>query len=198
MTTTEHAPLLSAGFLQSKFEAGLGYAAYAATGTAAQERAWGDVYDATALTPAQRALVGGFVREIRILVSSGVWCGDCVQQCPLIARIGEANPEKVHVRFLDRDEHVDLAERVKICGGLRVPTAIFMAEDFELVALFGDRTLTRYRALAEQALGASCPVPGAPVPAEQHAAVLQEWVEQAERAHLLCRLSPRLRQLHTD
>ena len=198
MTTTDTAPLLSADFLREKFNAALAYHDYASTGNNNQQAAWRAVYDAASLTPQQTGLLQSFTREINILVSSGVWCGDCVQQCPLLARIAEANPDKVHLRFVDRDEHADLANRIRICAGLRVPTAIFMAEDFEFISLLGDKTLTRYRILAEQSLGPACPLPGAPVPPDERAAVLHDWLNEVERSHILCRLSARLRQIHND
>jgi len=75
---------------------------------------------------------------------------------------------------------------------------VFMNEDFEFVGLAGDRTLSRYRALAARMLGASCPLPGAPVPEDEIAATLQDWVEEFERAQLLLRLSGKLRQRHGD
>jgi thiol-disulfide isomerase/thioredoxin len=196
MTTTTTPITLNAQFLKSKFDAGMTYAEYMKTDPAKAEN-WRKVYDQAALTDAQRKLIGGFVREMPVLVSSGIWCGDCVQQLPLVERIAEANPV-IKVRYLDRDEHLDLAEQIKICGGSRVPVVIFMAEDFEPVSIFGDRTLTRYRALAAKQLGASCPLPGAPVPQEELDATLQDWLDEFERVHLLLRLSGRLREKHGD
>ena len=73
-----------------------------------------------------------------------------------------------------------------------------MAEDFELCSIFGDRTLTRYRAMAERALGAACMVPGAPLPDDDVAGTLADWVDEFERVQLMLRLSGRLRQKHGD
>lgn len=171
---------------------------HASSGTPEQRDSWMRIYEQATLGEEQRRLVGLFTREMNVLVSSGVWCGDCVQQCPLLERIAEANPERVRVRFVDRDAHMDLAERITICGGLRVPVAVFMAEDFEVVSVFGDRTLSRYRALAARQLGASCPVPGAPVDGDELAATLGDWLDEFERVQLVLRLSTRLRQKHGD
>jgi len=189
--------MLTADILESKFRAGRPYDAYVATGKPDQQEAWNRIYNQASLTDSQKKLLSGFTREMKILVSSGVWCGDCVQQCPLIERIAEGS-ERIETRYVDRDEHADLAEQIKICAGLRVPTVIFMAEDFEFVSLFGDRTLTRYRAIAERQLGASCPLPGAPVPDEELKATLADWLDEVERVHLLLRLSTRLREKHGD
>jgi len=196
--------MLDAAYLKEKFAAALPYDQYVETGKPDQQEAWTNIYSQADLTQQQRKLLGGFNRQMRILASSGIWCGDCVQQLPLLERIAEVSPENgeggrlIDLRFVDRDEHSDLAERIKINAGLRVPVAIFMAEDYEFVSHFGDRTLTRYRAVAERQLGASCPLPGAPVPTEELKATLQDWLNEVERVHLLLRLSTRLRQKHGD
>lgn len=193
--TTPHA--LDAAFLKRKHNAGLSFDDYVATAKPEKQQAWRDVYDSVSLTQPQKDLLASFTRDMKILVSSGVWCGDCVQQCPLLARIAEAS-DRIDLRFVDRDEHADLAQRIMICQGLRVPTVIFMAEDYEFIGLMGDRSLTRYRAMAAQQLGANCPLPGAPIPTEQLRATMLDWLNETERMQLLLRLSPRLRQKHGD
>ena len=197
MTTLASLHVLDAAFLRSKFDVGLAWSDYLATDPA-KAAAWMKIYDQATLNDAQRKLVAGFLRRMPVLVSSGIWCGDCVQQCPLLQRIAEANPRLIDLRFVDRDEHKDLSERIMINGGLRVPTVIFMSEDFEFVSLRGDRTLTRYRAVAARQLGPSCPLPGAPVPQDELDATLQEWLNEFERVQLLLRLSARLRERHGD
>ena len=115
----------------------------------------------------------------------------------MLERIAAASPE-IDLHWVDRDEHAELAAQVKINAGLRVPVVLFMAEDFELLGWYGDRTLARYRALAAKNLGPSCPVPGAPVPPDELAATLADWVNEFERFQLMLRLSPRLRHRHGD
>src|SRR4051794_1657118 len=148
--------MLTTSFLAEKFSHAQPYEKYLATGTLEHQRRWKQVYDATQLTPEQVLLVASFTRQMNVLVVSGTWCGDCVQQVPLIQRIAEANAERVDIRYLDRDANKDLAEQVRINGGDRVPVAIFMSEDSEFCALAGDRTLARYRAIAGRQLGAAC------------------------------------------
>ncbi|MHC4430055.1 MAG: thioredoxin domain-containing protein, partial [Planctomycetota bacterium] len=121
------------------------------------------------------ALVKSFARKMNVLCMTGTWCGDCALQGSAMARVAEA---------------------IKINDGLRVPVAIFMAEDFEPVSLYGDRSLVRYRAMAARNLGAACPLPGAPVDPDEAAATLQDWLDEFERVQLLLRLSTRLRQKH--
>lgn len=179
-------------FLHAKFAAAKGYREYIATGSADQRANWARSEAAVRLTEAQTALLGGFVRRMNILVLSGVWCGDCVQQCPMLHAIAEASRQAIDLRFLDRDANLDLAEPFRICGGLRVPTVLFLNEDFEFTALLGDRTLSRYRATAAQRLGGTCPAPGALPPDDERAATRQDWVNEFERVQLILRLSPKL------
>jgi hypothetical protein len=188
---------MDAAFLAQKFAAALPYDRYVQTGTPEQQRRWQAVYDAARLTPAQTSLVTGFTRRMKILVVSGVWCGDCIEQCPLIQRIAEAN-ERVESRLLDRDEHKDLSAKVRICGGDRVPVALFLAEDDELCSVYGDRVLARYRALAARQLGPACPTGLIVPPGEELSATLQGWLDEAERVQLMLRLSGRLRKKHND
>jgi thiol-disulfide isomerase/thioredoxin len=189
---------MNASFLSDKFATALPYERYVASGTDEQQRRWKQVYDAAALTPAQRSLLAGFTREMNVLVTSGIWCGDCVQQCPLMARIAEAAPSKIHLRLVDRDQQRDLTEQLQINKGDRVPVAIFMAEDFELCAVYGERSLSRYRALALKQLGAACPTGISPPGGDELAATLADWLDEFERVQLMLRLSPRLRQKHGD
>ena len=141
-------------YLKSKHEAAMAFEAYINSGTPQQHEDWQKIHNQAQLTGRQRQLVESFVRRINIIAISGIWCGDCVQQCPLIQRIAEANPTAIDLRWLDRDEHKDLQEKVRINGGDRVPVLIFCAEDYEPVGWYGDRTLSRYRAIASRKLGA--------------------------------------------
>ena len=188
---------MQADYLKQKHEAGLGYTDYVATGDPGKQQAWQAIYDQTSLTDAQQALLGSFSRKMNVIGLSGTWCGDCVQQGPLIQKIAEGS-DLIDLRWLDRDEHSDLQERVPINAGKRVPVLIFCAEDYEPVGWFGDRTLSRYRAMAAKNLGGACPLPGAPVADDELHATLSDWLNEFERVQLLLRLSTRLRAKHGD
>ncbi len=187
-----------ADYLRAKHAAGLDYPTYLDSGKPEQKQGWQDVGGRVSLSEAQKQLLSGFTRDIHVLVVSGIWCGDCVRQGPMIQAIADATQGRVKVRWLDRDEHMDLQQQVTVNAGNRVPVVIFAAEDFELVGYAGDKLLSRYRASAAQALGAHCPLPGAPVAQEELDAEVQDWIDEFERVHLLLRLSGRLRKLHGD
>jgi len=189
---------MDASYLRSKHEAGLSYADYLATGKPDQQANWTKIYEQVGLTDSQKAMVQGWVRPMKVIGLSGIWCGDCVQQCPMLARIAEANPERIDLRWLDRDEHADLQAKVMVNAGKRVPIAIFCAEDYEFVSWFGDRTISRYRAMAAKQLGGACPLPGAAVDDDELHATLTDWLTEFERVHLILRLSTRMREKYGD
>ena len=190
--------LMNSNYISEKFAKALPYDRYVLTGTPEQQRRWTDVYNAANLTRDQLQVTSGFSRQMKVLILSGIWCGDCVQQCPLLVRIAESRPDLIELRLLDRDVHRDLTEQVRINAGDRVPVALFLAEDFELCSTFGDRTLSRYRALARTQLGASCPIGIAPPPPDELAATLGDWLDEFERIQLMLRLSARLRKKYGD
>ncbi len=190
--------MLSRDLITRHFDRALNYPDYLATGTDEQRRRWQQVFDVAAMKPPQRDLVAGFSRKMNVLVVSGIWCGDCVQQCPLMVRIAEANAEHIALRFVDRDVHNELSDQLRLNAGGRVPVVIFLAEDFEFCGLAGDRTLSRYRSIARRQLGPACPIAIGPPDADELAATLGEWLDEFERIHLMLRISPRLRQQHGD
>lgn len=190
--------MMDAAWFAQQFTTALPYESYVKTGTEEQQQRWQQVYEGVHLTPAQGEWVAGCTREMRVLVISGMWCGDCVQQCPLLQKIAEANPARILLRFVDRDERRELSSRFRINGGDRVPTALFLAEDHELCSILGDRTLSRYRGLATRQIGPSCPTGITPPDQDETAATLQDWLNEFERVQLMLRLSPRLREKHQD
>jgi len=184
--------------LAQTFSAALPYDRYVATGKPEQQRRWNDFHKLVRLTEPQRMLIGSFTREMKVLCVSGIWCGDCVQQCPFLDHIAAANRAKIDVRFVDRDEHKELSRHLQINAGDRVPVTLFLAEDLEPCSVFGDRSLSRYRALAQKQLGASCST-GLFGPAEDEVAdTLADWVNEFERVQLMLRLSARLRAKYGD
>jgi len=77
--------------------------------TAEHRDRWKKVYDAAALTDAQRTLLAGFTRKMPVLCMSGPWCGDCVNACPLFERIAEASRGMIDLRFVNRAQKFDAA-----------------------------------------------------------------------------------------
>lgn len=180
------------------FADGLSYRDFLAKhGTEEHRRRWAAVQERVNLNAQQREILSGFVREMKVLCLAGAWCGDCVNQCPIFERFAEASP-KINVHYFDRDAHAELTLALKLCGGNRVPVLVFLSEDDQFLGLYGDRTLAKYRQMAVDQLGTSCPTGIIPPDQNLLDAVTQEWLSEFERIQLMLRLSSRLRARHGD
>jgi len=182
----------------TKFDAGLSYTDFLDKYGGQQHQArWAGIHAQVKLSPAQMELLGSFVREMKVMVFAGAWCGDCANQCPIFDHFDSATA-KIQVRYFDRDDNPDLGEILSTCGAHRVPSVLFLSEDNYVCGRYGDRTLSKYRDMAEKQLGAACPTG---IGGEQQSmldAVVQEWLDEFERIQLMLRLSGRLRTLHND
>jgi thiol-disulfide isomerase/thioredoxin len=180
------------------FAEGLSYRDFLAKhGTAEHQKRWQAVYETATLTAEQRELLSGFVREMHVLSITGAWCGDCVNQCPILERIAEQNP-KIQLRFVDRDVQAAAQDAATMNAGRRVPAVIFLSEDDYECGRYGDRTLAAYRQMAADRLGPACPTGIVPPGPQLMSAVTAEWVGQFERIQLMLRLSKRLREKYGD
>ncbi len=182
---------------QPIFEQALSYKRFLAEyGGSMHTGRWRGMYDSVRLGEAQRALLAGFTRQMNVLCLAGAWCGDCVNQCPILQRFAEAAPV-IDLRFLDRDVRPEIREELSINGGQRVPVVVFCSEDWFECGRFGDRPLSVYRRMAQTQLGAACPT-GISDGSGGLEEVAQEWLNEFERVQLILRLSSRLRQMHAD
>lgn len=189
--------MLTPPLLKSFFDRALSFDDYIKSGSESQQSNWISADKRVSILPAQAALLASFTRQMPVLVISGMWCGDCAQQVPIFRHFASAS-KNIQLRIIDRDKGIELSNLVKICGGNRVPTVIFMNEEFDLVGLYGDNSLSRMRAKAAKHLGASCVLPGALVATDEMAATISDWLGEFERAQLICRLSTKLREKHQD
>lgn len=184
--------------LADKFNLGLAYndflTRYANDG---QKQRWRAMHEQVRLTAEQRDLLGSFRRTMNVVCLAGAWCGDCINQCPIFEHFAAVAPV-IHVKYLDRDEHAEVQKELQINGGNRVPVVVFLSEDGSEVARYGERTLSKYRQMIRDQVGASCPtgiaIAGDPLLVQ----VTQDWLNEFERVQWLLRLSPRLRQKHGD
>ena len=156
-----------------------------------------DVRDRASANARTCSSLSGFARQMNVLCLAGAWCGDCVTQCPILDHFSIAC-QRIDLRFFDRDAHPDLGQALSICGGARVPVVLFLSEDFTQVAWYGDRTLSKYRRIAQEQSGAACPTGIVADEQSLQAAVVQDWLDQFERVQLILRTSPRLKKLHHD
>ncbi len=186
-----------ADFFKAYFAKALDYQDYLNTGEAVHQERWNQHYQAIQLAFGQLELIKSFSRKLNILFMSGIWCGDCVRQGPLIQRIAQGN-ELIELRFIDNKENPALAEELRINGALKVPVVVFLSEDFFELGRFGDRHLAIYRGKLATEIGSAC-ASGIGLP-EQNVLEqdLQDWLELVERFQAMLRLAPLLRQRYGD
>ena len=184
-------------FWRALFEQASDYEAYLAEGNQEKVPRWRDSEKRVpALSEGQLRRIQGYDREMNVLVYSGIWCGDCSRQGPLLKKLAEACGEKVKIRFIERDASPELMGELRIVGATRVPIVVFLSEDFWEIARFGERTLSVYRAKAAREIGREFDAGILSPKARKRE--LADWVDIFERILIMLRLSPPLRRRHGD
>ena len=184
-------------FFREAFGRALDYDAYLAAANPKHSAKWLPALERTRLNREQERRLGSFTRRMNVLMLSGVWCGDCVRQGPILKRMADVCGA-MELRFLERDAERDLAEMVRLNGALRVPVTLFLSEDFFEVSRAGDRWLSVYRRKAAREVGDACDTGLLPPEGEELAAETAEWMDEVERVQLLLRTAPMLRERYGD
>jgi hypothetical protein len=179
------------------FESSPDYESYLTSSPGGYVAKWREVEARVAPSEQQLSVIRSFRRRMPVLVLSGVWCGDCARQGPMLRAIEKANP-LIETRWVENREHPDFQDELRISGAEKVPVAVLLNEDFHEVARFGDRHLSVYRRKLAKELGAACDPGLLPTPEDELAVELQEWIDLFERAQLMLRLAPALRQRYGD
>ena len=182
---------------RSFYEKGLPYEEYVATGKPTHQERWREALSNVTLNESQRQLLRSFRRKMNVLVMSGTWCGDCSRQSGMWRRIEEAT-DSVEFRYLDNHDNPELQNELRINGAEKVPVVVILSEDFFEISRFGDKHLSYYRLKASRELGPSCEIGILPPAKEELETELSEWIDHFERAQIILRLSPMLRQRYQD
>ena len=86
-------------------------------------------YDAVELSEEDERFLRGVKREVHILCLSEAWCGDCIRQVPVCARMCAEN-KNLKLRIIGRDDHLEVMERYLFNGVAVVPVFVFFNEQF--------------------------------------------------------------------
>jgi hypothetical protein len=185
------------GFWKKYWEEAKPYDQYLSEHDASLTKRWFETMDRLPeLEPEQIKKLAGYNRQLNIFIYSGVWCGDCSRQGPMLKKIKDTLGNDADLRVIDREGREELQDELRIVGAVRVPMVVFLSEDFWELGRFGDRMLTVYRAKAAREIGR-----------EFNAGILSprslmnemsEWVEIVERMLIMLRLSPPLRRRYND
>ncbi len=184
-------------FFRAFFARALPYEEYLKTGPEKHQARWRNYEKLVELDASEEARIKSFVRKLNVLVVSGIWCGDCARQGPML-RLIELSSPLIQFRYLDNRENPELQEELRVNGAEKVPILVTLSEDFFELSRFGDRHLSVYRRKAARELGVACD-PGVVPPEGQELVVeLGEWIDYFERVQLMLRLAPLLRARYGD
>lgn len=107
-------------FFKGYFEKALSFKEYVETGTETEQTKWNGFGDLVSLSDSQQEVASSFVRKMNVLVLSGIWCGDCSRQGPMLQSIAEAS-DVIDLRFVESQNNPELQEELRINGATKVP-----------------------------------------------------------------------------
>lgn len=148
---------------RERFEQGMTYEQFKAQMTRNQERLAANERDLT-LDPADTAAFKRLPRPLNVLVLAEDWCGDVIDNLPILGRLA-AESGKLNVSVFLRDQHPDLMDNYLNRGEFRsIPVFVFFDDDFREIGRFIERpeSVSARRAGQRRDLSAQHPELGDP------------------------------------
>jgi hypothetical protein len=148
---------------QERFAQGMTYDEYKAQMTRNRERLEANERD-LALDPADVAVVQGLPRPLNVLVIAEDWCGDVIDNLPILGRLA-AEGGKLTPRIFLRDQNPDLMDQYLNQGQFRsIPVFVFFDDQFRELGRFIERpaSVTERRALRRREIYSQHPEFGSP------------------------------------
>lgn len=147
-----------------QFAEGLTYDAYKAQMTRNQERFAANEQQVV-LDPAAVAAARGLRQPLNVLVLAEDWCGDVIDNLPILGSLAAAAGGKLDVRVFLRDQRLDLMDQYLKGGEFRsIPVFVFFDQGFNELGRLIERpdSVTERRAQRRQQLYAQHPEFGPP------------------------------------
>ena len=175
---------------RERFEQGLTYDAYKAQMTRNQERFAANEQQ-LALAPADAAAFKHLPQPLDVLVIAEDWCGDVINNLPILGRIA-AESGKLNLRVFLRDQNLDLIDQYLKQGKFRsIPVFVFFDDQFREIGRFIERpnSVTERNEEYRQKMYAGHPEFGSPdasiseLPEEIRTALAEataEWREESK------------------
>jgi hypothetical protein len=148
---------------RERFEQGLTYDQFRAQMTRNQER-FDENERLAELDPADLAAFTNLPRPVNVLVLAEDWCGDVIDNLPILGRIAKESGT-LHLRVYLRDQNLDLMDLYLKDGQYRsIPVFAFFDQDFRELGRFIERpqSVTERRAELRRRLSAQHPDLGSP------------------------------------
>ena len=73
--------------------------------------------------------LAGLKRQVNVVAIAEDWCGDVIRHVPALQAMAEAS-DKFHVRFVTREQYLDVFTRYLTNGGEAIPKFIFLSDKF--------------------------------------------------------------------
>ncbi|MDQ7947431.1 MAG: thioredoxin family protein [Pedobacter sp.] len=103
----------------------------------------------TMLTPSLLDAIGQVKGNYHLLVISEGWCGDAAQIVPVIDKLVRAAPDHFDLKFILRDQHLDIMDRYLTNGGRAIPVLLVLDENHEVLLKWGPRPAVLQSLLAD-------------------------------------------------
>lgn len=170
---------------RERFEQGMTYEEYKAQMTRNQERFEANERDLR-LEPADLAPFEALARPLNVLVIAEDWCGDVIDNLPILGGIAERTG-KLNLRVFLRDQNLDLIDQYLNQGQFRsIPVFAFFDGDFNERGRFIERpaSVSERRASQRREVSAERPefgdptTPIAQVPEEVRAPLMQALADR--------------------
>ncbi len=148
---------------RERFDQGMTYDAFKEQMTRNQERFAANERGFT-LDDADREAFLALPRSLNVLVLAEDWCGDVIDNLPVLGRIA-AESEKLNLRIFLRDQNLDIMDQYLKDGQFRsIPVFVFFDDDFREIGHFIERpaSVTERRAEQRRELHAQHPEFGSP------------------------------------
>ena len=148
---------------RERFEQGLTYDQFKAHMTRNQER-FEENERQLQPDPADLAAFNMLLRPVRVLVLAEDWCGDVIDNLPILGRLA-AESGKLDLRIFLRDQNLDLMDQYLNQGQYRsIPVFVFFDDAFQELGVFTERppSVTERRATKRSELYAQHPEFGSP------------------------------------
>lgn len=123
---------------RERFEQGMSYDAFKAQMTRNQDRFQANE-QALALDPADVTVFTNLPQPLNILVLAEDWCGDVINNLPILGRLA-AESGKLNLRVFLRDQNLDIMDQYLNQGQFRsIPVFVFFDEQFHELGRFTER-----------------------------------------------------------
>jgi thiol-disulfide isomerase/thioredoxin len=125
--------------LKSIWEKGQDWSAWMGASQPAHRDATQKIYDEVPLSADDVASIKKLARPVHVLALAEDWCGDVRRNVPVLAKLAAENPDKLRVRYTDKETKPELMKRYLTNAAEAIPILVFFNDQFVEVGFWGPR-----------------------------------------------------------